>query len=190
MSKNNKSKLLLHTPYLDLYKSHSNFYYAQRKGVNSIAVLCFRKNSIKKQLTEFLVHFQIMPQIAEKKHEYDMYACPITGSFENNENPITCAIREVYEEGGILLSKKNLIASSKMVATTQMNEQIYHMIFDVTGLKQVEPLTDGSYFESLAENKWMNEKELEKIIFNENTIKLNSLSTCYFLWRKCYSKKY
>lgn len=177
---NKKSKLLCHTDFLDLYESSQKFYYAQRKGINSIAALCFKKNldgSIK-----FLVHYQGMPNIAERKYLNQKYACPITGSIENNEDPLNCALREVYEEGGIKITAKNFVAVNKVVATTQMNEQIFCFLFNVKNLKQGIPKTDGSIFEQNATNKWMTQKKLESILFDQNKIKLSSLLICYLLW--------
>lgn len=180
-----KSKLLFHTDFLDLYESSQKFYYAQRKGVNSIAALCFKKNL--DGSTKFLVHYQGMPNIVERKYPKQKYACPITGSIENDEDPLNCALREVYEEGGIKITAKNFVAVNKVVATTQMNEQIFCFLFDVKNLKQSVPKTDGSFFEQNATNKWINQKNLEALLLNEHTIKLSSLLICYLLWLKIVS---
>lgn len=184
--KKHKRKLLYKTPFLKIFKTNTNFYYGERKGINSIAALCFRKT--KNNKFEFLIHFQQLPQIDENIKSNLMYPCPITGSFEKNDNFLTCAIREVLEEGGFKINKQNLIVYNKSIATTQMNEQIYHMLFDVTNLKQIHPITDGSYFESFEFNLWMSETELKKIIFDNDSIKISSLLVCYLLWKQHYKK--
>ncbi len=183
-----KRALLCATPYLSLYRTASGFYYAERKNVDSVAALCFRTDP-KSGECEFLVHYQVMPEIAQKKSDRDMYACPITGSFEKGDDPARCAIREIYEEGGIRARRKHLVAMNRSIATTQMNEQIYHAVFDVTGLEQTDPPTDGSYFESLAKNRWLTRKQLERIVFGARCVKLNSLATCYALWEKFCAEK-
>lgn len=182
-----KNKLLHHTPYVDLYQSEKGFFYCQRKNVNSIAALCFRYNH--DASVDFLVHYQQMPQIAEKIYSTDFYPCPITGGFDGNELPIECAVREVYEEGGLKINETNFVAMTKTVVSTQMNEQVFHFLFDVTGIVEEKPKTDGSYFEQFAENKWTSVKEIKNIIFNESNVKLSSLHVCYLLWLKYNENK-
>lgn len=183
-----KRKLLHATPYLNLYETFDHFYYAERKGVDSIAALCFKVD--KKGTTKFYVHYQVMPQIIQKQHEFDMYACPITGSMEVGENSLACAIREVYEEGGIQVGVEHLRAMTKALATTQMNEQVHHFLFDVSELKVTRPKTDGSYFEQFAENKWLTQEQLEKLIFESSNVKLSSLLICYLMWCNVKQGKY
>ncbi|WP_036498661.1 NUDIX hydrolase [[Mycoplasma] testudinis] len=182
--KNNK--LLYHTPFLDMFQSARGFFYSQRKNVNSIAALCFR---YKPDLTvEFFVHYQPMPQIVEKHYIDDMYPCPITGGFDGNESPLECAMREVYEEGGLHVNESHFIASTKAIASTQMNEQVFHFLFEVTNVPQEIPKTDGSFFEQIADNVWLNEEQLRKILLDEKAVKLSSLYICYLLWLEHQNK--
>lgn len=162
-----------------MYETKEGFIYCQRRTINSIAALCFlRENNIYK----FLIRYQPLPEIAEKQKWDEPYACPITGSIEKNESPIDSAIREIHEEGGIVVDKDSIIDSFSCIATTQMNEKVFCYIVDVTNKKQEKPQNDGTIFESVSFNKWVTEDELKNIL--KNDITLSSLLICYSLFLK------
>lgn len=73
-------------------------------------------------------------------------------------------IQEVYEEGGIIISVQNIEQSSQFVATTQMNEIVFLFLINVTNLNQTTPLGDGSIFEKVSKNKWVNLAQLQQIL--------------------------
>lgn len=183
------SKLLYKNKYLSLYKTKQGFIYAQRRGVNSTAILCFKK--VKGEY-KFLIRYQPLPVVNTVKHLKwdDVYACPITGSIEENQTPIENAINEVYEEANIRISKKNLIAGSYCVSSTQMNETVFNFLFDVTNCKTVNKKQgDGSIFENVSLNKWLTYKQLKQIVLNKNgQIYLSSLLTCLDLFETYYGK--
>ncbi|MDE5949626.1 MAG: NUDIX domain-containing protein [Malacoplasma sp.] len=174
-----EDKLIVKTKHLDMYKTEKGFYYCQRRSVNSIAVLCFKK--VKDDFF-FLIRLQPMPQVEEKKVWSQLYPCPITGSIEQDESPETSAVREVLEEGGITINENDLIAINPSVATTQMNEKVFYYLADVTNKKIEAPQNDGSIFEAVSENIWVSQKELETIINND--LYLSSLLTCYYYFLK------
>ena len=60
------SKILYKTPYLELRISARKFYFAQRRGINSTAALCFRKT---KTGYQFLMHYQPLPVL---KRDYKL----------------------------------------------------------------------------------------------------------------------
>ncbi|QJG66932.1 NUDIX hydrolase [Mycoplasma phocoenae] len=173
-----KSKILYENKWINLYETSNGFVYAQRKGVDSIACLCIRKQ--KNNEYEFLIHYQPLPEIVLKQRWDTCFPCVITGSIELNENPLNAAIREIYEEGGIKVGVNNLIAENKFVSTTQMNETVYAYLFDVTNLKQEIPQNDDSIFESVSYNAWISEQKLRDII--QNKLTLSSLSNLYNLF--------
>lgn len=183
------SKLLYKTKHLSLFKTKQGFIYAQRRGINSTAILCFKrlKNDIK-----FLIRYQPLPVVNTVKHLKwdDVYACPITGSIEENQSPLDNAIVEVYEEANIKITKKNLFAGSYCVSSTQMNETVFNFVFDVTGCEVVNKKQgDGSIFEEVSLNKWMSYKQLKKILLNDKgQIYLSSLQTCLDLFETYYGK--
>lgn len=177
-----KSKLLYTTKHLDLYETEKGFVYAQRRTINSVACLCFKVVNNKYY---FLIRYQPMPEVEEKNVWSDLYPCPITGSIESNEKIIESAIRELYEEAGIEVNQSNVIESSMSISSTQMNEKVYNFLIDCTNCKQEKPSGDGTIFESVSINKWVEEKELLEIIFdNKDVIHLSSLESCYLLFLK------
>ena len=175
-------KLLYKTPFLSIYESEKKFWYAERKNIDSVASLCFRKNKISSK-TEFLILYQPLPETKYKKSWTDPYPCPITGSTEENEEYLTTAIRETYEEGGIKVSESDLKGYTRCIATTQMNETVHCYLFDVTNKKQEIPKGDGSIFEEVSFFEWKKEKELIDILLcKTDYVCLSTLSTCYFLY--------
>lgn len=174
-----KNKLLKRTKHLSLYITDKGFVYAQRRSVNSVAGLVYSK---KDNDFFFLIHYQPMPEIEEKKHWDQCYPCCITGSIEKNETPEKTIIKEVFEEGGIKIKKEHIKNTKMLIATTQMNEKVFHFLVDATGLKQENPVNDGTIFESVSYNKWLSLKEVEKIINNE--ICLSSLDICFNMFKE------
>lgn len=172
-------KLIVKTKHLDMYKTEKGFYYCQRRSLNSVAVLCY-----KKVLDEylFLIRYQPMPQVEEKQKWTDLYPCPITGSIEKNETPLDCAIRETLEESGYLIEAKDLIQINPSIATTQMNEKVFCFLANVSNLKESKPKNDGTIFEAISKNVWITKNELEKIIYND--LFLSSLLICFYFFEK------
>ncbi|WP_036459383.1 NUDIX hydrolase [[Mycoplasma] imitans] len=181
-----KNKLLYKTTYLSLYETPKGFVYAQRQSINSIASLCFKYVGDE---VFYLVHYQPMPEIAIKTKWDDLYPCPITGSIDPNESALEAAVRETQEEGGIKVDLNKFYDQVDYVASTQMNEIVHCFVFDVTGIEQHEPSTDGSIFEQVAKNKWHSQKELEAILFNKKQIYLSSLLNAYLLIQKHLKQK-
>lgn len=184
-----KTKELFKTKYLSLYKTKEGFIYAQRRNFNSTASLCFKKENKK---LYFLIRFQPLPVVNTiKKFKWnDLFACPITGSMEKNQTPLQNAIKEIYEEGNIKVTKNNLVDFSSNVATTQMNEVVFNFLFNVTGLKQSNKKQgDGSIFENISCSKWLTSEELIKIIKPKNSkLYLTSLLSCLALFERHYGK--
>lgn len=89
------------------------------------------------------------------------------------------------EEAGFYINRINIKKIIKNIATTQMNEQVFNLLVDVTNLEQFPPKTDGSIFEAVAFNKWVDQKEFESILLNEYT--LSSLHTLYLWFLKSIS---
>ena len=181
-----KSKILCETEHLTLKQTPQGFIYSQRRNIDSTASLCFRKK--KNGQYEFLIRYQPLPIVNDsiKYHWTDLFACPITGSMEKNETKLDNAIREIYEEANYKIDKFKLLISNRTVATTQSNETVYNFIFDLTGTKkEVKKEGDGSIFENISKNKWISQKQLEKILFfDDKNFFLSSLMNCYFLFLK------
>ena len=177
--KQSKDKLIVETKHLSMCQTEKGFYYCQRRSVNSIAVLCFKKENSQYY---FLIRYQPMPQVEEKKSWDQLYPCPITGSIENNESATESAIREVFEEGGITLKEDEIILINPNVASTQMNEKVFCFLADVTNKEIKTPQNDGSIFEAVSKNIWVSQIELENII--NKKLYLSSLLICYYHFLK------
>ncbi|MCQ2747990.1 MAG: hypothetical protein MJ223_01830 [Mycoplasmoidaceae bacterium] len=97
----------------------------------------------------------------------------------------------MYEEANIKISKKNLVAGSYCVVATQMNETVFNFLFDVTNCKTINKKQgDGSIFEKVSINKWLNYNQLKKITLNANgQIYLSSLITCIDLFERYVKNK-
>lgn len=176
------SKILYKTQYLTLKQTKQGFIYAERRNIDSTASLCFRKTDGK---YEFLIRYQPLPIVNDnKKHKWsDLFACPITGSMEENETQLDNAIREIYEEANYKVDKFNLISFNKTVATTQSNETVYNFVFDLSSIEKTNKLEgDGSIFENISKNKWISQKSLESVLFDNKKMFLSSLMNCYFLF--------
>lgn len=182
-------KKIIGTKFLSLYKTKQGFIYAQRRNINSVAVLCFKKE--KKQY-KFLIRYQPLPVVNTIKHFKwdDCFACPITGSFEKNKKAISIAINEVYEEANLSVNKKHLINQCKFVTTTQMNETVFCFVFDVTGLKSLKKKQgDGSIFENVSYNKWLTYRQIKNIVKgNNNKLYLSALPICLQLFEEKHGK--
>jgi len=189
MAKKETIKVLYKTPFLSLCQTEHKFYFAERRNINSTAILCFKKVNGKYM---FLIRMQPLPLLntVYRKHWDDLYACPVTGSMEKNQTPIENAINEVYEEANLKISKKDIVASCFTVATTQMNETIFNMLVDVTHARPINKQQgDGTVFETHSKNKWVTYNQLKKILHNDNKkIYLASLDTCFKLFEDKYGK--
>ena len=175
-------KKLFDTKHLSLFETKKGFIYAERRGINSTAALCYRFNR-SKNCYEFLVRYQPLPinKFINKIDKF-LYPCCITGSIEKNESEEQNIIKEVFEESGYIISKKNIISVNKATATTQMNEIVFHYLINLDGCKKTKCMNDGSFFESISVNKWINEKKLINLIINNKEIYLSSLGICYLMF--------
>lgn len=184
-----KDKILYKNKFLSLLKTEHNFIYAQRRNTNSTATLCFKREKGK---ILFLIRYQPLPVVhGLKGYKWNsLFACPITGSMEKNQTPLQNSIEEVYEEANICVTKKNLVAQCFNVSTTQMNETVFHFLYDVTNCKCVnKEQGDGTVFEKHSQNKWLTYYQVSKILKSNNKeYYLSSLVTCFRMFEEKYGK--
>lgn len=158
-------KLLYKTPWLKLFLTKKGFIYAERKGVNSVAALIFKKQNNE---TLFHLRYQLKPNLKDLNTDIKHYPCCITGTIEKNETPIQTVIKEVLEESGFYINEDNILNKNVYLATTQSNEAVYTYIIKIDQNTKTEtPKNDGSYFEAMSYNLWVNEKELNNIFKTE-----------------------
>lgn len=175
-----KDELLFNTEWIKMFKTKIGFVYCERKGINSVASLVFKMVNSKPL---FLLRYQPLPEVWFKKSDFDPYACCITGAIEDSEKPLSAAIREVFEESGIVVDENNLRAKSSFLGTTQSNEIITTYLFEVDeDAQHNNDNNDGSIFEINSYNKWVSENELLQIL--ESEIHHSSLGIGYLLYKQ------
>lgn len=147
---NNEEKIIFGNQWISIIETPRKFYFSQRKGKDSVAVFLLRKGDSEK---EVLIRYQSLCIDNEELPEggFRLYPCPITGSVENGEEFQITAKREVLEEAGYDVDVSYL---GKYVVGTQTNEICYIYFADVSNYHPSEALGDGSYFESISQNKW------------------------------------
>jgi len=184
-----KDKLLYGNKWVSLFETEHHFIYAQRRNVNSTATLCFKREKGKYL---FLIRYQPLPVVhGLKNYKWNsLFACPITGSMEEKQTPLDNAINEIFEEANIKVTKKNLISTIFNVSSTQMNETVYHFLFDVTNCPFVDKEQgDGSEFEKHSVNKWLTLQQVKNILKSNNEeYYLSSLVTCFRMFEEKYGK--
>jgi 8-oxo-dGTP diphosphatase len=140
-------KTLFSTPWLAIKQTPLGFYYAERKGKDSVGVFLIRKTG--DRTYEVLIRQQ--PLCIDPADELALYPCPITGGIDGEESPAVAAVREVYEEAGYSVS---VIPLGSYIVGTQINETCHLYYADVTGVEPTEAPQDGSFFESISKNEW------------------------------------
>lgn len=141
--------VIFSTPWLSVKQTSRNFYYAERKGRDSVGIFLLRRDR-----TDYEVLIRQQPlciDTAEINQQLTLYPCPITGSLDGDEAPATAAAREVYEEAGYTVLVSPL---GRYIVGTQTNEICYLYYADVTGMTPVAAPQDGSFFESISQNVW------------------------------------
>ncbi len=175
------AKALYKNYHLSLYETERGFIFAQRRNINSTATLLYKKE---KSDYKFLLRYQPLPElkINNKRSGWrELFPCCVTGSLEPKETPTINCIKEVLEETGYKISKKDIKASCVAVASTQSNECVYNFIVDITKAQKTnEGEGDGSIFEEVSRNIWVSHKELKDIL--KTKLYLSSLASAYLLF--------
>jgi len=126
---NKKHEIVWENEWAKVKKSEKGFFYFERKGKNSIALLLYKSTG---------------------------EVCPITGSVDPEDSSYEeAAVREAFEEAGYDIKDSIKFMGSNLVST-QTNEICYNFIACVDGQEPVEAKGDGGYFESISRNEWMN----------------------------------
>lgn len=135
--------------WLEVIETPNKFYYARRKGRDSVAVFLVDNKEQK-----VLIRFQPLPRHnADIDDKQVLFPCPITGSIDVGETSLQAAIREVKEESGY--DNVKLIHMIDYLVGTQSDElvNIYYGFVDST--LNVIGEQDGTYFESISKNEWL-----------------------------------
>lgn len=137
------------------------FYFARRKGKDSIAVLLydFDKDS-------FLIRMQPLVHLDDGDSK-KLFPCPITGSLDDGENPMAAALREVKEEAGYSLAPSALRYMGSYIVGTQTDEVVHLYFADVTGMPTEAAAQDGTFHESISKNIWLSTDQVGRVVSAE-----------------------
>jgi len=147
--------------WLSIKKTDKDFYFTERKGKDSIALFLTKRGGIFP--VKVMIRFQSLP--LDNTEFQKLYPCPITGSIEENQNPMECAINEGMEEGGYDI-KDNIQYLGKYAVGTQTNEVVHMYWADVTEKEPVDISGDGTYHESISKNEWRDVEYLPKCLYS------------------------
>jgi 8-oxo-dGTP diphosphatase len=142
-------KTIFETKWIKLKETERGFQFLERRGVDSIAILLVRLNE--GGFIEALIRKQ---PLWVNGTDDDLFACPITGSIEEEETARESAIREAFEEAGYVVDNSEVLDLGSYISATMMNETVHMFVADVTGKENVPPTGDGGYHESISHNDW------------------------------------
>jgi hypothetical protein len=160
-------KIVFDSEWLKVKQTPKGYYFSERKGVDSIAVLLYRKiNQDDHQILEVLVRMQALPiektQSDDDKEIPKLYRCPITGGLEEYVSVINQVRIETREEAGYDISEEGFLYMGEYYVGTQTNEKVYMYIAEIhQGTETIGIKGDGSYFESISKNEWI---DIEKVL--------------------------
>lgn len=190
-------KVILDLDWIKVKKTPKGYYFSERKGVDSIAVLLYRKVENKHDHDpecrcenefdlEVLVRRQPLPILNSQSNDNEdlppLFKCPITGGIEYGDSPIQTIVKEIEEEAGYVVYERDLKLLGDYYVGTQTNEVVYIATCEIkpeTGKKKIEG--DGSYFESISKNEWIPLTDLLDTEYSGLNILANKL---YRLWQK------
>lgn len=147
--------VLFETKWVKIRQSPKGHQYLERRGRDSIAILLVRIGE--NGNPEALIRHQYL---CVSDNDDDVFACPITGSIEEDEDPRDTAAREAFEEAGYAVELHKTCYIGKYIASTQANETVYLYVSNVTGMEPTEPKGDGGYHESISKNVWSDWSEV------------------------------
>lgn len=162
--------------------------YVYEDNTEGVGILPFRANGNK---MEYLIRYENNPILHE-------IVTIITGRRDENENRqnwwIDTAARELKEEVGIDISGLDdidfrIMDLGEMYIGKSHKNPDRLLAIDVTGLDQTEPETDGSIFEKMSSNIWVDEDELKTYAMKEPDCYLSTIVNKYFLQKEKKARK-
>ena len=153
-----ENKTIFETKWVKVRQTEKGFQYLERRGKDSVAVLCTRYDE--NGDVEYLVRYQ---PLCVNGDDRELFECPITGSMDHDgEEPVDVAIREVFEEAGYVVTKDNMTSIGSYIVGTQTNEVVHCFFAWVGDDKPVKPEGDGGFHESISYNQWRGFDDLRK----------------------------
>jgi len=126
------------------------YQFAERKGVDSVAFLCYHKDTQK-----FLINKEATPPIG--KFLFRAFG----GSIDKDKDYEEIVRDEVLEEAGYKVDPSKIKKVGRSFVSTQMNQYCYLYVVFVSD-KQKTKRRPENPCEALAEPTWMSEEEIKK----------------------------
>jgi len=126
------------------------YQFAERRGVDSVAFLCYNKNS-----KMFLINNEATPPLG------NFLLRAFGGSLDKDIDKEQIVKAEVHEEAGYDVSLQEIKSVGKAFVSTQMNQYCYLYLVFVSDKNKVERKPENAT-EALAETKWMSEQDILK----------------------------
>ena len=129
---------------------HANGYqYAERRGVDSVAFVCYDANQGK-----FLINDECTPPTGE------FLLRAFGGSFDKDKTPEAIVMDEVKEECGYLVDSEKVYGLGKAFVSTQMNQYCHLFMVDITGLEATHREPENA-MEAMAQTKWLTWEQIQ-----------------------------
>jgi hypothetical protein len=171
-------KIVFDAGWIKVKQTPKGYYFSERKGVDSIAVLLYKMvkwdnfdgDGIDMHI---LTRMQALPidnaQSNDDKDIPKLFRCPITGGLEEGVSLINQARAEVREEAGYDIAEAAFHYIGEYYVGTQTNEKVHMFIanVDAVGTETLDIKGDGSYFESISKNEWIN---IEEVLDDDDSI--------------------
>jgi 8-oxo-dGTP diphosphatase len=139
------------------------FYFARRRGKDSIAVFLYRKTETG---AEILLRHQPLVHL-DDGDSTEVFPCPVTGSLELGENPELCTLREIDEETGYLVLADKLQKLGSYIVGTQTDEVVHFYAAEISEGCERQKLPasgDGGFHEAISHNEWVNAEGFTKTL--------------------------
>ena len=168
------SEVVFETPFMSVRKSPGGwFFYAERKGIDSVAFVLFDKSDDK---VKYCLVNETKPPMEEFNSDKEVFLTTAFGGSQDKVNRDeyvelsedskldlmkTIALSECSEEGGYdITDDSRILFLDKVLLSTQMNQYVYCFAFDVTGLdfKGTRPQDRG---EEKATLVWVSQEDIE-----------------------------
>jgi hypothetical protein len=85
--------------------------------------------------------------------QIELYA--ITGQCEAEADPLHIALKELYEEAGVVATPSQLVSLGSGYLTKQADTIAYFFTIDITDMPRSKAPTDGSHFEQSSYCDWV-----------------------------------
>jgi len=136
---------------VDPSKGVRGYQFAERAGTDSVAFICYDKES-----REILLNKELKPPVDE------FILGAFRGSIDKDKSFEQIVIGEVREEAGFIVGEEDVKFLGKVMVSTQMNQfcHLYVVTIDKKTQREREP---ENAVEALATTEWVNYLEVGKI---------------------------